>query len=219
MKKNFGLLLLLLGLLIGCSSDDSSSDPQPIPDDGPGFEVTTAITDPVFEQALIDLGLDDDLDGTVVTSNIEEITELILNDLGITDLSGIQDFGELETLIVDDNNLTRLDVFQNTKLKFVFAKNNALTFINVQNLSILEKIEAQNNSLSSMDVLTNPALQLLLLTNNDVTALDVSNNSQLNTLAVEDNPLTCIRVSQNQLDNIPMNWTKDAEDSYALDCE
>lgn len=218
MKKKFAFIVLPAAILMACSSDDSPA-PQPLPDDGPGFEVTTAIADPVFEQALIDLSLDDELDGTVVTSNIEEITELILNGLGISDLSGIQDFSDLETLIVDDNNLTRLDVFQNTKLKFVFAKNNLLTFINVQNLAILEKIEAQNNSLSSMDVSTNLALQLLQLADNDVAALDVSNNTQLNTLAIEGNPLTCIRVSQAQLDNIPMNWTKDAEDSYALDCE
>ena len=219
MKKIFGTLLLLAAITMSCSSDDSSPDPQPNPDDGSGFEITTAIADAAFEQVLVDLGLDDRVDGTVVTSSIEGVTELVMNDKGITDISGISDFKELENLVVDGNNLARLDVSENTKLKFIFAKDNALTFINVQNLAILEKIEAQNNVLSSMDVSTNPALQLLLLAGNDVTALDVSNNPQLNTLSVEDNPLTCVRVSQAQLDNIPQNWTKDMEDSYALDCE
>lgn len=219
MKKRFGTLLLVAALVLSCSSDDSSPDPQPNPDDGSGFEITTAIADSAFEQALVDLGLDDKVDGTVLTSSIEGVTELVMDNKGITDITGINDFSELENLVVDGNNIVRLDLAENTKLKFIFAKDNALTFINVQNLNILEKIEAQNNVLSSMDVSSNPALQLLLLANNDVTALDVSNNPQLNSLSVEDNPLTCVRVSQAQLDNIPQNWTKDMEDSYALDCE
>jgi len=218
MRRKLGILLLLSGFIIGCSSDDSPA-PDPIIDDGPGFEITTAITDSEFEQALIDLNLDDKIDGLVVTSNIQDVTELILDNKGISDLTGISDFRELENLVVEGNSLVRLDLDENSKLKFIFAKENELTFINVQNLDILEKIEAQDNNLSSMDVSTNPALQLLLLANNDVAALDVSGNGQLNTLSVEGNPLTCIQVSQSQLDNIPMNWTKDAEDSYALDCE
>lgn len=219
MKKRCATLLLSAALILGCSSDDSSPDPQPNPDDGDGFEVTTAIADSAFEQALVDLGLDDRVDGSVKTSSIEGVTELIMDNKGITDISGISDFAELENLVVDGNSIVRLDLTENTKLKFIFAKDNALTFINVQNLNILEKIEAQNNVLSSMDVATNSALQLLLLANNDVAALDVSNNPELNTLSVEDNPLTCVRVSQAQLDNIPQNWTKDMDDTYALDCE
>lgn len=219
MKKIFGTLIVVAALILSCSSDDSNPNPQPNPDDGSGFEVTTSIADPAFEQALVDLGLDDKVDGTVITSSIEDVTELVMNDKGITDVSGIADFADLENLVVDGNSIARLDLSENTRLKFIFAKDNELTFINVQNLNILEKIEAQNNVLSSMDVSTNPALQLLLLANNDVAGLDVSLNTQLNTLSVEGNPLTCVRVSQAQLDNIPANWTKDMEDTYALDCE
>lgn len=218
MKKRFKILLLLSGFIIGCSSDDSPSQ-EPIIDDGPGFEITTFIADPVFEQALIDLDLDDEIDGSVLTSKIEDIISLDLVGLGISDITGINDFKELENLALTDNNLVRLEVSANSKLKFIWIEDNELTFINVQNLNILEKIGASGNQLSSMNVSTNPALQLLTLANNDVTALDVSENPQLNTLSVEGNPLTCIRVSQAQLDNVPMDWTKDAEDSYALDCE
>ena len=42
---------------------------------------TTAIPDPFFEQALIDLGIDSEgeVNGQVLTSDIENITELILD--------------------------------------------------------------------------------------------------------------------------------------------
>jgi hypothetical protein len=37
------------------------------------FAQFTAIPDPIFEQALIDLGHDDVLDGQVLTANIEKL--------------------------------------------------------------------------------------------------------------------------------------------------
>ena len=219
MKKKIGTLLFLSALVFACSSDDSSPDPQPNPDDGIGFEITTAIADPVFEQALIDLNLDDKIDGTVLTSRIEDIVELVIDNKGITDITGIGDFKNLENLVVEGNSLARLDLTNNSNLKFLYAMDNELTFINVLNLDNLEQLEAQNNNLSSMDVSTNPVLFVLRLANNDIASLDVSGNPQINRLSIEDNPLTCIQVSQAQLDNIPLEWTKDIDDTYALDCE
>ncbi len=217
MKKVFYIGLLCLPMIFSCSSDDSPAPPI-IADDGPGFEVTTAIVDPVFEQALVDLDFDDKVDGTVVTSKILGIRDLILDDLGITDLRGIQDFNDLENLSVNGNALVRLDVSDNTKLKFIYADNNALTFINVQDLAILEKISAPGNVLVSMYTSTNPALQLLVLNDNDIEISDVSMNPALTTFSIENNPVSCIRVSAAQLADIPQNWSKDAGDTYSEDC-
>ncbi|MDN6280424.1 MAG: hypothetical protein L0J45_05415 [Psychroflexus sp.] len=52
----------------------------------------TEIPDPNFEQALIDLGLDNSLNGLVITANIEDVTSLDVNSMNITDLTGIEDF-------------------------------------------------------------------------------------------------------------------------------
>lgn len=218
MKSKFWLALFVLPLILSCSSDDSPAPPVENPDDGPGFEITTAIPDPVFEQALVTLDLDDEVDGSVVTSRILGIRDLILNDLGITDLRGIEDFQDLENLVVSNNSLTRLDVSDNTKLKFVYAENNELTFVNVQDLIILEKIAVEGNKLFSLDTSTNPALQLLTISDNDVEIADVSTNAQLTTFSIENNPLTCIKVSASQLANIPANWSKDMGAIYSEDC-
>ncbi|MDH3697388.1 MAG: hypothetical protein OEQ81_01910 [Flavobacteriaceae bacterium] len=218
MKNNFWLTLFALPLILSCSSDDSQPAPVENPDDGPGFEITTAIPDAVFEQALVTLDLDDEVDGSVVTSRILGIKDLILNDLGIADLRGIEDFQDLENLVVSNNSLTRLDVSNNTKLKFVYAENNELTFIRVQDLSFLEKIAAEGNKLFSLDTSSNPALQLLTLSDNDVEIADVSANAQLTTFSIENNPLTCIKVSSDQFANIPANWSKDVGAIYSEDC-
>ncbi|WP_340199215.1 hypothetical protein [Ascidiimonas sp. W6] len=216
MKKFFvSAGLLSIAVLTSCSSD--SSDNTTIIEQDPVVE-TTELKDPAFEQSLIDLGFDTTLDGSVLTANIENIRDLILNDKGITDLTGIEDFINLENLWANDNALTTLDVSNNGKLKFIFVDNNEITSLDVANLSSLEKIGAANNGLSSINVSGNLNLQLLVIPDNNITAIDVANNSQLNSFSVVNNPLTCIKVSASRLNNIPSQWEKDEEDTYAISC-
>ncbi len=93
----------------------------------------TYVPDDNFEQTLIDLALDDVLDNFVVTSNISGITILDLNTQSIADVTGIEDFTALITLNVNDNQITRLDLKQNTALTSIQANNNQLQFFSVKN--------------------------------------------------------------------------------------
>ena len=222
----YKLIFILTGLLYvlaACSSDDDSeSDSDPIMmEDDDVVIVQTDIPDVAFERALIELGIDDAEDGQVQTSNLNNVTDLVIESKGISDLSGIEDFTNLEGIWVKDNMLTSVDVSNNRKLKFLFIADNSITSVNVSNLGDLEKIEADNNSISQLDISDNTSLQLLTITNNQLQSIDVSiitDIIQLNTLAVENNPLDCIQVNEDQLNNIPSQWTKDTEDVYALDC-
>ena len=89
------------------------------------YAQTTAIPDPFFEQALIDLGIDSDgqINGQILTSDIEDITELILDnnsfygynyDGGI-DFTGIEGFASLETLRIIYLIISHIDLTQNTQ--------------------------------------------------------------------------------------------------------
>ena len=89
----------------------------------------TYIPDNNFEQALIDLGHDDVLDDYVLTSNISSITILYVDRKQIDDLTGIEDFESLEKLYVEVNDLTTLDVSNNTNLIHLSANRNFLTCI------------------------------------------------------------------------------------------
>ncbi|MBT8323407.1 MAG: hypothetical protein KJO94_08010, partial [Eudoraea sp.] len=150
-----------------------------------------------------------------------DIEDLVIEDKGIASLSGIEDFTALVGLWVSRNDLTTLDLTENRNLKFAFVADNALTSLLVNQLTLLEKIQAENNALVSLNISDNQALQQLSLANNQLAAINISNitnTTQLNTFSIENNPLECIIVNQEQLDNIPSQWTKDAEDVYALDC-
>ncbi|MGB5645785.1 hypothetical protein [Muriicola sp.] len=219
MKKiNYLAAIGVFASLLGCSNDgetsnDNTNPMQPI--------ARTVIADAAFEEALVELDIDDVVDGSVVTGRVEMVTSLVLNDKGITSLQGITDFSMLENLRVDDNQISSLDLSQNTLLKFIFAENNVLTSINVSNLNILEKLAVTNNNLTQLDISDNGALQVLQLADNTLGAIDISgipNNLQLNTFAVENNPLTCIQVNQEILNDIPSQWSKDEADTYALSC-
>ncbi len=212
MKKHFTLPLIVLATLtFGCSSDNNEEN-EPIP------EARTTIADPAFEQALIDLNHDDVLDGSVSTSRIDFVKDLVLNDKEIKDISGIEDFEALDNLWLNDNMLTSMDVSKNTKLKFIFIDNNQVATLATGTLPSLEKIGAKNNLLSSLDLSANTALQFLDIPGNNLSSVDVSNNSQLNNFDSTGNPLTCIQVNQTQLNAIPSQWTKDEATSYNIDC-
>ena len=219
MKKAYPYIILML-FAFGCSTD-SESDGEVLgnTDDTVVAEVMVAIPDSAFEQALIDLNFDNELDGMVNKDRIDFITELTINDEGITDLTGISEFDALVNLNVRDNAITSLDVTNNTSLLFVWAEGNGLEEVDVTGLSSLEKLGLDRNDLQEVNVQTNTGLQLLTVSENRLSRIDVSNNNALTDFTVVDNPLNCILVNEAQLNAIPTDWVKDDMDSYALDCE
>ena len=73
-------------------------------------------------------------DNLVTTANINTVTFLDVSSVGnIADLTGIQDFAALDTLICEANELTNLDLSQNSMLTGLFANANQLIQLNVQN--------------------------------------------------------------------------------------
>lgn len=170
----------------------------------------TAIPDPNFEQALIDQGYDSEggaVDGQILTTDIQNITFLNLTGdpnfnvnqneigLGITDLTGIKDFGSLQVLWVQGNDLTVLDVEGMSSLLDIRAFFNDLEQININGLINLEIIGLNVNNLSGINVSTNTSLEIFDIAQNNLLGLDISGLSNLTNMNVQDNPnLSCIQV-------------------------
>ena len=216
MKRLLSLLICCTLLFMGCSSDDSGNNNNN--NNNNNNAPRTNIPDAAFEQALIDLGFDNALDGSVSSSSIEIITDLILNDKGISSLQGVEDFIALENLWANDNSISSVNLSQNTNLKFIFMERNMLSDLQVTTLADLEKIGVNDNQISSINIGNNFNLQQLTIPGNELEQLDVSNNPELTVLNVIGNPLTCIRVSAAQLTNTPAGWQKDEEDVYSVTC-
>ncbi|MDY8138030.1 hypothetical protein [Aquimarina sp. 2201CG5-10] len=144
----------------------------------------TSIPDTIFEARLEALGYDDiSADGQVPTALIEVVSSLNVNDIGINDLTGIEDFIALISLNCRGNNLTTLDVSQNTLLETLTANNNNLPSIDISNNTVLKSVNLGANNLTTLDVSNNTALELLSLqVNSGLTSIDISNNVLLEQL-------------------------------------
>jgi Leucine-rich repeat (LRR) protein len=182
--KRLLLILLCIPLIFNSCKKEEELDPIYIPDNN-------------FEQALIDIGLDDVLDNYVTLieyTNPNLSTQigpssLSLSNQNISDLTGIEGFVSLTDLSLYGNQLTSLNVSQNTNLRTLMCNNNQLTNLDVSGLTNLQNIECGENQLTSLDVSQNTDLYWLACYSNQLTSLDISNNTSLGELHAWDNQL------------------------------
>ncbi|ULC59707.1 T9SS type B sorting domain-containing protein [Flaviramulus sp. BrNp1-15] len=158
----------------------------------------TFVPDDNFEQTLIDLGYDSGpLDDLVTTTNINSVTDLDVSGKNISDLTGIEDFTSLSILNCSDNQLSGLNISQNTGLTELYVFNNQITNIDVTLLNDLKIFWCYNNLLSILDISQNTDLISLVCNNNNLSDLNTSNNTSLNVLVCSQNQITALDVSNN----------------------
>ena len=160
---------------------------------------TIKISDANFEQALIDLNLDDTKDGEVLRSNVENIKTLNVNNKGISNLSGIEAFTGLEELNCSDNSLSNIDLSLNSKLKKLNIRANEFASINLSvNYDLLE-LNCASNKISDLSLINNTSLERLDCGSNKLTSLELRRNSKLKSLNCYSNELTSLNLGQNIL--------------------
>ena len=108
----------------------------------------------------------------------------------------------LTDLNCEDNQLISLDLSQNSALDILYCDNNQLTSLNLNGAVSLGAVRANYNQLTSLDLSTNINLEVLELTGNHLASLDVSQNPVLNRLDCEgqnwpNSQLTSLDLSQN----------------------
>ncbi len=160
-------------------------------------EALTYVPDDNFEQRLITLGYDTGaLDDYVPTANINTVISLDVASQGIADLTGIEDFAALQNLTATSNNLTTVNITQNTQLLTVNFLFNSLTALDVsQNLNLVTLITHHNN-LTSLDISNNLQLTGLDCRVNNISALDIS-NPLLAWVHTSDNGMTSLTTGAN----------------------
>ena len=161
------------------------------------FTQNVEIPDNAFLNALIAEGVDSNGDGLISYAEAKAVTNLDvgIKKIKITDMTGIEAFVNLETLYCWDNNLTSLDVSNNTVLTKLGCGNNQLTSLDVSKNIELFDLDCSQNQLTSLDVSNNAALVLLYCSENQLTSLDVTNNIALGGLLCNDNQLTNLDVT------------------------
>ena len=158
------------------------------------------IPDANFKNALLNHTpkIDTNNDGEIQVTEASAYKGMIyVGFLSINDLTGIEAFTGIDTLICYNNQLTSLDVSKNTALTELYCTFNLLTSLDVSKNAALTRLECVKNQLTSLDVSKNTALTFLGCYYNQLTSLDVSKNTALITLYCYDNQLTSLDVSKN----------------------
>lgn len=132
------------------TKDDSDTDGDGICDLGDDYY---PIPDPFFEQALINLGIDDPVpDQQILNSRARLISILQVNSRNISDLTGINAFINLRNLYCQGNQINNLDVSQLTFLERIFCTQNQISLLNISGLINLNVLRCEVNQLNSLDV-------------------------------------------------------------------
>lgn len=162
----------------------------------------TYVPDDNFEQALIDQGIDSDntLNNFVPTADVVALTDLNVAGLGISDLTGIEDFVALTNLNCSNNQILELDVSANLALQIIDLSFNEVMRLDVVNNTAITELSCNANALNFIDVAN-------------------GNNANLVTFNAQNNPnLFCINVDNAVIGNIPPTWLKDDFADYNDDC-
>lgn len=175
------------------------------------FYETLAIPDSAFEQKLISLGIDTNgTTGDVLFNDITNITTLDVSESSISNLTGIQGFVKLQSLVAYNNTFSNIDLRYNTALDYLTVSGNNLTQIDTRNLPVLSDLDVDYNSLTTLNVSENLDLTDLRTNHNQLNSLDLTSNSSLEKVRATNNlfpelyftanpNLTFINISNNPL--------------------
>lgn len=157
----------------------------------------TNIPDSHFEQALIDLGLDDIQDGKVLTESIVNVEVLLLENKGISNMTGIQSFINLKKLYARGNNISAIDLSCNLNLTELAIGENPLSNLDLSNQKLLTHISCENTNLNSLHFPSNNQISHLFIQRNKLKNIDVSMLHKLYVFLCSYNEIEILDVTQN----------------------
>ncbi|WP_242222635.1 immunoglobulin-like domain-containing protein [Bacillus cereus group sp. BfR-BA-01380] len=165
---------------------------------------------------------------SLTEDEINQTTQLVLAEAGITDATGIEifknveslgldrnklktinlkSFSKLRTLGVAGNNLTEVDVSHNPNLELLFIgfndykdtpNSNRIKTIDISKNPKLSMFDASAVGLETLDTSNNFELTAVYLNNNNISQVDFSANKKLKYIWMENNKLTSIDLSNNE---------------------
>lgn len=167
---------------------------------------TTSVPDDNFEAFLEANGMGNGIanDNLVITGNISGVTSLDVENQGIADMTGIEDFTALETLNASYNTFSTIDLSGNTALKSLLLYFNiSITSIDVSTLTALETINLTRVPITTIDFSNNTALRIVGLSSTELTTLDLSNNPNVESVNVSDiDNITTVNLKNGNSSNI-----------------
>ncbi len=165
--------------------------------DIPGIAISEGNFPDIYFKEYIIRNCDTNRDAKLNDSEIAAITSMIIPDMGIYNLKGIEYFTALTELQCPDNIIDALDVSKNQALTYLNCSGNPITNLDLSKNTALEWLDCVECSLTELNITQNTNLTNLDCTLNRLTALDVSRNAKLEALFCGGNPIAKLDLSRN----------------------
>ena len=127
---------------------------------------------------------------TILTDEqLASITELTCSDMDITDVSGLEKMINLATLDLSNNNISSVNLANNTKLTSLNLSNNNLTTADTSDLLLLTTLDLSHNRITSnkFNIRSNGNLVNLDASYNQINTVDISYNQALTNVNLSNN--------------------------------
>ncbi|NQY10785.1 MAG: T9SS type A sorting domain-containing protein [Flavobacteriales bacterium] len=152
-------------------------------------------------------------DDEIQVSEAESYTgDIIVMELSISDLTGIEAFSSIRYLNCYDNNIESIDLSNNTALVALECHYNSITNLDLSNNNLLTLVNCRYNKLTNINLSKNELLTALYCQANSLTNIDIQNNTELTTLWCQDNSLSNLITNNNFL--LDVLWCQNNELSY-----
>lgn len=129
-------------------------------------------------------------DNRVSFSEVLSTEGLEISSKSISSLKGIEYFKNLRYLHCEYNELTELDLHNNTKLGYLQLGHNKLTHLDITGCYMLNFFKCEYNELTELDVSGNSIICWMSAAYNNLKRMDVSNVWNLQYMNVSNNQLT-----------------------------
>ena len=158
----------------------------------PDYESFVEFDDDIFEGYCLE-NFDTDTDGKINIREALAVEEFIdVRNKGISSMKGLEHFRNVERLYCDGNQISTLDVSQNTALRILYCGANQLSNLDISRNTALEVLECAANQLSRLVISYNPALWKLDCYKNQLTEIYIENNTSLKEIFCYENLLTSL---------------------------
>lgn len=143
------------------------------------------IPDENFKARLLSEGVDLNEDGEIDISEAEAQTRLQLGQAGISDITGLEYFVNLDSLIIFTNSITSLDASTFKNLEFLYCYINPLTSLNLTGLTKLKHLNCGHTNLTSLNLDDLINIEILDCGYSDIKEIDLSHMSKLKDLTLK----------------------------------
>ncbi|MFT5753514.1 MAG: Leucine-rich repeat (LRR) protein [Flavobacterium sp.] len=190
MKKILLLLLLFFNTII------SQSQTVNIPDVNFKNKLLSSLPSNTVagNLALTFFKIDSNSDNEIQVSEALQVGYIDISNSNIVDLTGLEQFVNLKTLICNNNQISNLNLSVFVSLEKLTCNNNLLTNVDINGLVNLEQFNCKNNLLTTLNASNFNNLFLLDCSYNQISNLNISGLINLSFLNCQGNQLTNINL-------------------------